>query len=110
MEILSPSKPPRKVFDYDFMFVHGVALPLTIDPEAGDTIDFEGTPGCIKIYLAAKPSNLDPSQHLPSEELTIIYDKLITFQKREREIRDLTWEERAELQKAWDVQPSSKTH
>ena len=51
--------------DYDFMFVGGIGLPVTLDPAAGDTITFESDH--IRVFLAKRVNPTDESILLPSE-------------------------------------------
>lgn len=108
MEIYS-TRPSRIVFDYDFVFIHGVALPLTIDPNLGDKIDFED-PNVVTVHLVAKTSPLTSGQNLPAEEVTIFKDKIISIQRRQREIFPLTPEQELELEQTYQLSPSKKTH
>lgn len=93
--IVNAPEVKRLVHDYDFTFLSGMALPLTMDTEAGDTIDF--LPATIQIHLAAKPSMNDPSKTLPAEDITVYTQHLATKQHRVREVVALD----PEQQYAW---------
>ena len=82
---------PRKVKDFDFIFVSGQVMPVTIDEASGDTIEF--VDGGVMISLVEKPSSVDPSKILPAEDITIFSSHLISIQKREREVATLTKEQ-----------------
>lgn len=92
MEINVPEV-KRTVIEYDFVFTSGQIMPVTIDPKAGDTIS-EGDQ-TIDINLTSKPSMNDPSKLLPSEKVVIYKQYLISVQKREKEILELTPEQKA---------------
>ena len=112
MLLKSPDPAKHIVEDYDFSFVGGQILPITIDKAAGDTITFESAPVGVVIKLVAKPSSLDPSKMLLPEEITIFYTHLIAIQKRQREVVDMTdaqREEWREAMKAFAI-PSSRPH
>lgn len=87
----------KTVEDYDFVFSSGVAMPVTIDLAAGDTVDvFQDK---ILIHLTAKPSFHDPDKILPAEDIKIFTSHLISIQHREREIIELTPEQKLEWKK-----------
>jgi hypothetical protein len=78
----------KLVNDYDVVFTSGVSMALTVDLEAGDTIDLgEKT---ILVHLTAKPSPADPDTLLAAEDITIFVGHVLSIQRREREITQLT--------------------
>jgi hypothetical protein len=83
----------RIVLDYDFTFVHGMSLPVTVDPEVGDTIQFN--PDTIIVNLVAKPGVAGATDKLPPELVTISRQYLAVMQERKREVRNITPEEQA---------------
>ena len=85
------------VDDYDFTFLNGMVLPVTVNEKLGDTVQFFGPDGVIVIHLAAKPSLNDPAIFLPVEDITIYRQHLVTHQHRVREVTDLA----PEQQYAW---------
>ena len=93
------SNPDTKkiVHDYDIVSVHGMMLPITIDLEAGDTV--EHTSETIKFYLSKKPSIHDPSKILPAEDITVMKIHVFSVQHREREVLELTPEQKFEWSK-----------
>jgi hypothetical protein len=100
----------RVVEDYDFVFSSGQVMPITIDRNLGDEVDFTGAPLAISIKLCAKPSVANPDVMLPAEEVTIFQSHLIAIQKRLRTVNDLSPEQKAqwrEAMKAFGVQAKS---
>ena len=112
MILKSPDPARRIVEDYDFSFVGGQTLPITIDKELGDTITFDSAPVGVTIKLVAKPSLTDPSKMLMPEEITIFYSHLIAVQKRLREVVDMTTEQREQWKEAMKTfsTPSSRVN
>lgn len=86
----------RFVDDYDFTFIGGIMMPVTVNVEAGDTIEF-GTD--IQIHLTAKPSPNNPKTLLPVEDITIHQQHLLATQKRTREVIEMTPEQQHEWAK-----------
>lgn len=74
----------RVVDDYDFQFVNGAMMPVTVDQSVGDTIEFG--PDRTKIHLAEKPSIQDSSKKLPAEDILVFNQHVITVQHRKREL------------------------
>lgn len=93
MEI-SPSVSKKVIDEYDFIFVSGMILPVTIDKSLGDTLEY--VEGGIKIKLTPKPSLSDPETSLPAEDITIFSNQLLAIQHRTRDIVTLTPEEQYE--------------
>ena len=87
----------RFVDDYDFTFPGGVQVLITIDESVGDVI--VSGPEVIVASLAAKASLNDPTKLLPAEETTIFARQLLCYQRREREILELTPEQQFEWKK-----------
>jgi len=92
------SKLKTKIYkDYDFMFSQGIMIPISIEPEAGDSIEFfEDT---IKVYLAKRVSPTDSTVIMPAEEKTFFKTHLIAIEHRTREVEPLTPEAQAEWMK-----------
>jgi hypothetical protein len=82
----------RTVHDYDFVLRSNMVLPVTINPDAGDTIVFSDK--VVLISLVSKPSTTDPDSVVPAEDITIFIDSLASVQHRIREITELTPEQR----------------
>lgn len=85
------------VWDYEFMFASGMMLPLTVNPSAGDTIEFNDK--YITVNLKEKASLTDPTQTIPAEVITIFVNHLATNHHRIREVTDMTPEQRVEWTK-----------
>lgn len=92
--IVNAPEVKRLVDEYDFMFVSGMMMPVTVDVEAGDRAVFSDDR--ILIRLTAKPSLNDPEKKFPAENITIFTKHLLSLQHREREIVDLTPEQKFE--------------
>lgn len=96
IQIYSPQT-NKLVEDYDFTMTSGLMLPVTLDLNAGDTIDFGLD--VILVYIASKPSITDPDKMLPAENMTIFVKHLVSVQHRTREVPDLTPEQAFEWKK-----------
>src|SRR5690349_14127746 len=104
MEVTSPES-VKTVYDYEFVFSSGMAFPVTIDPSAGDSIEY--LRGLVHINLAAKPSPSDPSKFTPAETHVIYLRHVASSLKRERTIIELNEEQKNAWKKAF--QPQSKS-
>ena len=100
MILKSPDPARRLVEEYKFSFSGGQILPVIIDKEAGDTVSFEKQPLAILISIVAKPSYFDPTVRTKAEEITIFYTHLLAIEKFEREVVDMTVEQREEWKEA----------
>ena len=98
MLVQSPDPVKKLVDDFDFTFIGGIVMPVSVDKEAGDTVDFETHPTAVVIHLTSKPSRTDSSMKLPAEDITIITSHLLVVQHRVREATELTPGQKAE----WD--------
>lgn len=84
MVINEPVK-ERDVIDYDFTFTSGMRLPLTVDVEAGDTIqEFSDR---FELTLVGKPSMTDLDEVLQPEDVIVYKATLAAFIKRYRKQR-----------------------
>lgn len=90
--IINEPEVKRVVDDYDFVFISGQMMPVTIDKEAGDTVEIDKD--SVVINLTAKKSLTDPNRTLPAEEITIFAKHLISIQHRKREVVELTAEQK----------------
>jgi hypothetical protein len=107
--IISSSEPtPRMVDEYDNIFVNGMAWPLTIDQEAGDSIDFQ--PERINVRIAGRPSPSDPSVKGPDEEQTLYTSNIIIVNHRKRVFTPAPFEQRVELQELIKQKASKTVH
>lgn len=93
MQLVTP-KATKILEDYDFLLTSGVMMPVTIDKDAGDVINF--APESITITLTSKPSMNDPTQTLPAEDITLYRLHVISYQHRVREVVQLTPEQQFE--------------
>lgn len=85
------------VDDYDFTFIGGMTMPVTVNTEVGDSILFSDT--VVRISLTSKPSINDPKKQLPAENITIYTAHLAAYQHRVREVIELTPEQQHEWAK-----------
>lgn len=97
--ILKTPEVKRVVDDYDFVFSSGHVMPVSVDVDLGDSVEF--TKYGITINLTAKPSIHDPEKMLPAEDITIFARHLISVQHRKREIVELSPNEKAEWVKTF---------
>lgn len=86
--LISTPEVKKTVSDYDFIFTSGMILPFTIDQNAGDKMIVGDR--VILIHLASKPSMKDPAKMLPSEDITVFTQHVISIQQRERELTELS--------------------
>jgi hypothetical protein len=89
--------PIKTVIDYEFVYDQGMSFSMTLDTEAGDTIEF--TPLTIEIKLVAKPSLNDPTKTLPAEDISIYLSKVASIRKVSRQMILLTDEEKLNWQR-----------
>lgn len=88
----------KEVIDYDFSFIGGSRLPLTVDIEAGDT--FEVVPDGYNITITPKPNFINPEQAGTDQETYhIVKQNLCALLIRKRKQRILTTEELFDLRK-----------
>lgn len=92
------------VEDYDFTFVDGVSMNVTVDISKGDTV--KETESRIHIYLTAKPSRNNPNKILPAEDTTLFKRQLVAIQRRTREVTGLTTEQQFEWDKTIEAATS----
>ena len=79
------------VTDYDFAFIGGSRLPLTLNLEKGDTVlDLETV---FVFNLVEKPNVLDPEKPIPGETITVFKSHVTAYIQRDRLQRDPTKEE-----------------
>ena len=90
MLVQSPDPVKKLVDDFDFIFVGGIIRSISVDKEAGDTVDSETHPTAVVIHLMSTPSRTDSSVKLPAEDITIITSQLLFVQHRLREATELT--------------------
>lgn len=83
--LISSSDPePKVVEQYDFTLRGGIVFPITIDPSAGDTIDFQDAQ--VRAWKAPRVGQNDPTVGLPGEEIVIYRQWLLAYQHRSVEV------------------------
>lgn len=80
--------------DYDFVFLTGMILPVTVNKDAGDTIQISDS--VIAIHLVAVPSMNNPDVFLPERDITVFKTHLVSYERRTREVTDLAPEQQFE--------------
>jgi hypothetical protein len=88
--IINPHLEPHIVDDYDISFDNGLSMSITVDKEAGDTIDWTTSPLVVQFHAAAKPSVTDPDTLLPAEDTTIFLSHVLSISHRCREVMPRT--------------------
>jgi hypothetical protein len=91
MEIRIPEI-KKTVYDYEFLFNSGLNLQLTIDPDAGDTIEY--LKGIVHVHLAPKTNLTDPSSSQSAEDHTIFLRHVVSTLKKERFVVEMTKEQK----------------
>lgn len=99
MIITSPDPPKRLLDEYDFWFINGQSLLITVDREAGDSIDFDTHPLAVRVSLTSKPSRNEAGVTLTAEDNTIFLKHVLTIQHRQRELTLPTFEQKEEWRK-----------
>ena len=97
--ILSTPDVKRTLHDYDIVFVSGMMLPITLDLNAGDTVDFSAE--AIVFFLSPKPSLNSPDTLLPAEDITVLKAHVVSIQHRVREVMELTPDQKFEWGKTF---------
>jgi len=96
MIINSGDVEPRIIDDYDFLFVNGVAWPVTLDTTAGDSISFSDD--IVTVSIKGRPSPGDMGFISPDETQTIFKSNLILINHRRRLAVPQTPEQRNQVQ------------
>lgn len=96
MEIVNPVK-VHEVIDYDFMFTSGNKLAVTVDLDAGDSIDSSDT--MYTINIKSKPNVTDPDTFTDEETLIIYKTGLAAVGICKRKQKQPSVEEIFEMQK-----------
>jgi hypothetical protein len=91
MEIPTPEPIEKDVTDYDFMFVGGSKLTITVDWEAGDTVD--AYDDRYVIYTRERKNEKNPLETLDAEQLEVFKAQLAAVAIRTRKQRIPTEEE-----------------
>lgn len=95
MIISSGDVEPRIVDDYDIIFVNGVVWPVTIDGQAGDSIDFKEDR--IIVSIASRKSPTDFNAMTVPEEQTIYKQNICIVNHRKRVLIPPSPEQRNEM-------------
>jgi hypothetical protein len=103
--IISSPDTTHIVYDYEITTPNGISIPFTLNPKAGDTIEIGDDVMVVK--MAAKPSQTDERVMIPAETITIQKAHIFAIHYREREVTDLTPEQKDAWKKA--IQEASKT-
>ena len=100
MNIIHPAK-TQTVTDYDFKFIGGVPLGITLDTDAGDTVSW--SPDGKTVTFDIMPRLLSKQAHLnsPARRLTVCLQHVLAYETRTREIVALTPEQQAEVDSFW---------
>jgi len=94
---ITESDPKVKVLDdLDFTFSNGLVMPLTLDKEAGDVVEWNTHEDAIVIHLSSKPSQ-DGESRLPAEDITVFRKNILLIQHRVREVTELTSAQKREI-------------
>lgn len=95
----------KDVVDYDFSFVGGARLPLTVDAESGDT--FEDAGDMYVVTIKPKPNLIDPEQPPTDEETyNVLKRNLSAYLIRKRKQKVLTAEQLFDMRQF--LHPTSK--
>lgn len=86
--------------DYDFVFESGMSMSLTLDFLGGDSIKYNDL--TVVITKVAKPHPTNPVQVIPAEDITLFVSHILSVQHRQREITELTLEEKQAWKETWD--------
>lgn len=79
MIIQHPDPPLKHIAEYEFQFTNGGSVGLSLDLDAGDTINFFDDR--IEIHVCGAPHLEDPTKHLPDRDITLYRQHVISVQK-----------------------------
>lgn len=88
--IINPVISPHMIDEFDFLFTNGLSMPVTIDRDNGDMVDFDSSPAIIHIKLSAKRSISSSDVMLPAEDIMVYTSHIISISHRSREVLPLT--------------------
>lgn len=86
----------KTVTDYTFQFANGLSMLLTVDENAGDSVDWATSPLIVIFKLAEKPSPNNSEVKLPAEEISVFLSHVLSISKQNRTITELTPEQKQE--------------
>jgi hypothetical protein len=92
--IINPPDETRIVEEYSFVLTDGSVQPVTVDKEAGDTIEWDVDEFSVTFHLAKKPSPIDPTQGFPPKDITIFLKHVMVINRTERDYTPATLEQR----------------
>lgn len=97
--LLETPENKHTVIDVDIVLDFGVTVPLTIDPSKGDSFTMDDW--TVQAHLESKPSIANPEVMMPAEDVTFFVSHIVSIQKREREVVELSPEQKAEQTKVF---------
>lgn len=95
---IEPVLTPHTVDDYEIIFMNNVPLMVTIDRDAGDSIEWDH-PNVTIFHKAARPSLADPDTAIPGEDITIFMDHVTFITHRTRTVIPMSPESHDEFAK-----------
>lgn len=104
---IQTTNPVREIFDYDFNFISGQFLGVTVDPHYGDFVD-ESDPATITIFLGARPAQ-NGGEAAVEERVCIFKANLAYRSFRVRKVTSKTPEEIEEWNQLMKELTNSKT-
>ena len=106
VDIKNPKK-TKTIEEWDFVSVSGMVWPVTLNLEAGDTIEY--TPGdpVAVLRVKEKPSPISNEEIQSAEEVIVPMHNVFVVRHRTRQIEELTREEKEVWQK--DLKDLMKT-
>lgn len=97
--IVNPTITPHILTDYDVISTTGVTLPITIDEDAGDHVDWSTSPLSVTFHLSERTSPTDPDAHFAAEDITVFLGHVLSITKRRRTVMPLTPDQKDEWSK-----------
>ena len=92
--ITTPDPQPVTYEDYDIIFANDTRISFSISADLGDTVDFDTSPLSVIFHFAEKTSATDDSAKLPSEDVTIMMQHVLSISRRTRTVTPHTKEEK----------------
>ncbi len=104
MEIKSVAK-EYPVVDYDFAFIGGGRLPVTIAESKGDSVQDNGTH--FTFTIAERANILDPDKSTPGETIRVFKQHVTAYIERHRTQQEFTEEQIFNLRKLLHTPPDT---
>jgi hypothetical protein len=102
MQLNIANKPPKLVEDWNFTFVNGFLLSISVDAAQGDTVIQDPEARTIEFYIEERPSLVDPEvAAFGKEHITIYLPNVLSLSRRMRAIQDATPEQQEELKQTY---------